>query len=263
MPCGKWRDRNIPEEYDLSLLLPPTLEKGKRFETPADAAEITAKYTMPALRRSAPRIAEAIEDCLNDGAPCGQPVCAVCARAYRRYSGAETLRLYEGHTGSAATCTIFLEKIPAGRLSEVDLVPTHDALRKRFQRAGFLNMPIAGGTEVGYRASADDWILHAHLLVLGASQIEWINLERASAKGDVHDALRIAPVTDPIEQISYLQKFHTYHRPGKTRGKRRARAYPLKKNQLCELACWAARYNFDNFTFCAGVRRRHGRLCLS
>ncbi|MGI8570779.1 MAG: hypothetical protein ACR2KT_17910 [Methylocella sp.] len=100
------------------------------------------------------------------------------------------------------------------------------------------------------------------MLSLGASEQAWEYLEKRMSKYEIHDPLRRTPVKDPKKQLSYLQKFHTYHRPGTPHGNNPAHAVPLKKDQLCELASWVCGHDFPDFTFCFGVRRRHGHFFL-
>jgi hypothetical protein len=70
----------------------------------------------------------------------------------------------------------------------------------------------------------------------------------------------VQKLADPVEQVSYLQKFSTFHRPGKQTSKRRPRAYPLPEGPRLELLRWMADYRFDDFRFLFGARRRRGRI---
>ena len=258
-----WRRVAISPEHDLEILRPSSLPKKERFETVEAARDVTSRCVIPALEKFAPRVAEAVDDCINAGEPCSLPFCGVCARSYRRYVAGETLRIFEEQGGVAETATVYLNSIAEDELGKVDLIAEREALRKRLQRAGFERSCIIGGVEVGFSAKNLTWILHAHLMVINAPAGAWDNLECTLASSGVHDPLRYAPVNDPVAQLSYLHKFFTYHRPGKSHGNERARAFPLKPPQMCELASWQMRYHFQDFTFCYGIRRRHGRFCRS
>jgi hypothetical protein len=260
LPC--WVDRDIAPEFDISRLRPPNLSKGNRFETECDARNIATRNVIPGLRANLPQIAEKIAECVEGGEYCLVPVCPLCARRYRLFFFSEVLQIYKQISGEVQTATIFLKTCKAGTLGEVSLEKVHTKFRKRLQRCDFKGAALIGGTEVSYRHEPHEWLLHLHLLSIGASEEAWGKLENMMAKSGMHDPLRRKPIEDHVEQFSYLQKFHTYHRPGKTLGTKRARAYPLKGDRLRELTLWMNNYDFENSTFCFGVRRRHGKFYI-
>lgn len=259
-PLPIWIDCDLPEEYDIALLRPATLPKGERFETEDDVYDGGDCYIVPNLRD--PRIAFKIEKCADPNCimHCLLPICPICARDYRRFFISEVLRIYTENPDGAQTATAYLGSYKAGNLKDASLNKAHERFRKQLQRCGFSGAGVIGGTEVTYRHETNDWLLHIHLLSLGASEQAWENLEKPMSKYGIHDPLRIEPVNDHIKQLSYIQKFHTYHRPGTPRGNNPARAMPLKEDQLCELASWACNHDFPEFTFCFGVQKRNGRL---
>lgn len=255
-----WLNYKLPQSLDIALLRPRNLPKGQRFETERDARKTAEKNIIPALRATMPSIAQKITDCVEGDEYCLLPICPACSRHYRRFRTGEFLRIYGLMPDGAQTATIYLETYEAGELRNASIHRAHESFRKKLQRSGFGAAILIGGTEVTYRQEPHDWLLHLHLLALNVPQQAWTNLEGMMRKSKVHDPLRCEPVSEPIDQLSYLQKFHTYHRPGKTRGKSRARPYPLKNNELGELASWACNYEFSDFTFCFGARRHHGRI---
>jgi hypothetical protein len=252
----------IPENHDISLLRPASLRRGQRFETKKDVQKTAINYIIPGLKTTMPREAEKITDCVEGDNHCLLPICPACARRYRRFITSELLRIYELKPNEAQTATIYLDTYPAGKLQDASIPTAHGSFQKRLQRCGFNKAVLVGGTEVTYRQETDDWLLHLHLLALNVpeeAQTKLDNVMRKKKKS--HDPLRFEPVTeDYIDQLSYLQKFHTYHRPGVTHGKSRAKPYPLGKKQMRELASWTCSYSFSDFTFCFGVRRHHGRI---
>ena len=72
------------------------------------------------------------------------------------------------------------------------------------------------------------------------------------------DPIQTDELRDLRKQLSYLVKFHTYHRPGQSRANRRARAYPLPPDRLAEFASWCSQYRLEDFLFVYG-RRKRGR----
>jgi hypothetical protein len=65
---------------------------------------------------------------------------------------------------------------------------------------------------------------------------------------------------DPAEQISYLLKFTTYHRPFRQTGSKRPPAKPLNEREHAALVNWMAQYEFTDMMFLYGVRRKGDRL---
>jgi hypothetical protein len=228
-----WMDPEIPKEFDIACLRPANLPRGERFETEDDVYDRADCYIVPNLRDL--RIAFKIEKCAdpNSTMHCLLPICPICARHYRRFFISEVLRIYTENPAGAQTATAYLGSYKAGNLKDASLNKAHERFRKQLQCCGFSGAGVIGGTEVTYRHETNDWLLHLHLLALGASEQAWENLEKPMSKYGVHDPLHgPKSVNDPIKQLSYLQKFHTYHRPGTPQGNNPARAMPLKESAL-------------------------------
>jgi hypothetical protein len=98
-------------------------------------------------------------------------------------------------------------------------------------------------------------LLHAHLLAIGVPKAAWDKLDDTWADSG-SDPIQPVELCDPAEQLSYLVKFHTYHKPGQSRANRRARAYPLPPDRLAELATWSSQYRFQDFLFVYGKQKR-------
>ena len=232
------------------------------FETEVDVYERATARIVPDLCNRMPTTANKIAACAEGKKQCLLPICPICARHYRRYFISEVFRLYMENPNGAQTATVYLEEYETGKLKDASLKRAHARFRKRLERCGFGGAIVIGGTELTYRHATNDWLLHLHLLSFGAPEQAWENLEQLMSKYGIHDPLRRKPVQDQdhIEQLSYIQKFHTYYRAGTPNGNNRARSYPLKNPQLCELASWACKHDFPDFTFCFGVKRRHGHF---
>ena len=261
-PLPNWIDCKLDGKFDIAALRPPKSPKGVRFETEVDVRETAEKHIIPGLRIRMPATAERIAECLDDKERCLLPICPICARHYRRFFISEVLQIYTKSPNGAKTATVYLDTYKAGALSNASLGTVHARFRKQLELSGFGGAVIIGGTEVTFRPVQKDWLLHLHLLSLGASEEAWERLENKLSKYRVHDPLCRKPVRhqDHIDQLSYLQKFHTYYRAGTPNGNERARPYPFKKPQLCELAFWSCKYKFPDFTFCYGAQKRHGGL---
>ena len=137
-----------------------------------------------------------------------------------------------------------------------------NSLRKLLDRCGLNGAVLAGGIEVAWQARHQRWLVHAHLLMHGVDENGWAQLEKAYSGSDVNDPVARDPLNDEDRQISYLVKFVTYHRPGKRRGNRPPRAYPLPAMRLAELASWWSRYRHEDFLFLYGARRRGTRIVV-
>ncbi len=119
---------------------------------------------------------------------------------------------------------------------------------------------MVGGTEARYRAIDSSWLVHGHLLVVDAPAGAIDALKRTFDSGPVKYPVVSQDLVDPVDQLSYLQKFTTYHRPGEQTSTTRPRAYPLPPRPLLELLRWMAGYRFDDFRFLYGARRRGEKI---
>ncbi|MGC1862098.1 MAG: hypothetical protein WA733_13495 [Methylocystis sp.] len=256
-----WERVRVPARLDLAKLLPASLRKGKRFETLDDARAYSAA-TQAVLRRTKReqylRHAEALEDCANGDRTCAQPFCPCCARPFRRWLTANLLEL-ANDAADAKVLTIFAETFETGRLCDADILLAQRRLRQRLRRCGFVGSLVIGGTEVSYSARTETWTLHFHVVVVDAKPNTIRLLIEKSAK-DWRWAVKCEDLRDRVRQLSYLQKFSTFHRPGRARPGQRARAFPLPKAQLLELVDWLSSYRFEDFTFLFGARRRGKRI---
>ena len=98
------------------------------------------------------------------------------------------------------------------------------------------------------------------LLVVDADDDAISRLKKMSSPDHGRNGVVAEELVDPVDQLSYLQKFGTFHRPGKQTSKRRPRAYPLPPGPLLELLRWMSKYRFDDFRFLFGARRRGTRI---
>jgi hypothetical protein len=255
--------RSVPKpRFDIARLMPATSCNPKGFETFADAStrstELIARLEGAASLQNR-RAAVDLGDCLAGDFRCELPLCPICGRHYRIWFTGQVLRAIE-HTTLAEhrIMTVHLGTYRSGHLHEAHLAHARDQLRKRLARAGFAGAAAIGGLEAAYRAETDDWLLHAHVLVMHAAPMAVRRLREVLGPSNC----RAQNLADPPRQISYLQKFSTGHRPGEQHGPCRARMFPLPNQELEELVNWMSRYDFADFLFLFGARRRGDTLRL-
>jgi hypothetical protein len=241
-PFWTRRGNSVPAEVEEVL---------NQIESKAKASKYR-ELNLRALRGRHDLLVEAISRCTADD-PCAEILCPGCARRYRLWLTSELLHL-TAHGPQAFVATILLDVAQGLTLSKIEPRTLHDRVRKRLTRAGIL--AAIGGTEASYRAKQNRWIVHLHLLVFDS-------LERGPAR--LREAFRDTVLDRPVvcqrlrnrvAQISYLQKFQTCHRPGQSGFSGRGRAYPMKPEQIDQLAQWTKRCRFEDFLFVLGLRRR-------
>jgi hypothetical protein len=252
----RWARDNPSPDYDIKRLRPASLRRGERFETPADAR----RYSLinESKIQAAPgleNLTRALRACREEGEPCFVPYCPICARRYRRWLIGQTLPFFFGIEVPAFFVTILLEECGVGDLHKIDVERSRRRLRTRMHRTLLPGAILVGGIEVGLKD--ERWLIHAHLACLGPAEAE---LRRLAGSHERSRALDIRQLRDVVRQVSYLQKFSTFHRPGQQTGSGRSRAYPLPAARSRELAAWMSDHEFEDFLFLYGARRRGSRI---
>jgi hypothetical protein len=97
-------------------------------------------------------------------------------------------------------------------------------------------------------------------LVFGEIKQSIAQLKEMAKRDSFERPVKCQPIRDPVSQVTYLQKFVTYHRPGVAGAAGRGRPYPLKARHVAELARWFAPRQFGDFAFLLGFRRRGSRV---
>ena len=193
----------------------------------------------------------------DDGALCEELLCSRCARRYRVWFAGQCLRFAVDRV-EAHIVTIQLVAVRGDLLHTVNVRAEHERLRKRLIRCGVRS--AIGGTEADYDAPNDRWVVHVHLLVFGEIESAIARL-KVMARGDgLERPVKCQRVRDRLSQVTYLQKFVTYHRPGKTGAGGKGLPYPLKPRHVAELARWFGHRRFGDFAFLLGFRRRGSRI---
>jgi hypothetical protein len=251
-----WRRAEPAAEHDIARLLPAARSKGKRFETMSDAdAESHRSQAALLSHRPSNVFAEFLLDCREGHYECKQTYCPRCARAFRRYLSGELLRLKGEFAGNIKISTLLLAAIPKGELANVAIAPYRQLLRQRLVRAGLGDVPVIGGIEVFYRARDKIWVLHVNLAFFGGKADAIAAFEASCAHPDFDRPVVTFDLSDAPEQLSYLLKFTTYHRPLKQIGPKRSPAKPLNPADHYELVSWMAQREFADHLFLFNARR--------
>ncbi|HME84478.1 MAG TPA: hypothetical protein VKG91_08010 [Roseiarcus sp.] len=230
----------------------------RRFiETRADAERNRARNLRALISANGlPQLAWRILGC-EHGALCEDPLCSRSARVYRTWFGGQVLNFLVEPV-EAHIVTLLLVAVGGAQLHKVDVRAEHDRLRKRLIRSGVRS--AIGGTEAAYDAPNDRWVVHVHLLVFGEIEQAITRLRVMAKRDGLERPVKCQRVCDPVNQVTYLQKFVTYYRPGKASAGGKGRPYPLKPRHVAELARWFAPRRFGDFAFLLGFRRRGSRI---
>jgi hypothetical protein len=259
-----WR-RTIPTApFDIAKLRPKILPRGERFETQRDSREESLRSeVLLATQRQGKAYGVYLQECREGHYHCERTYCPGCARTFRRYITGETLRLHSVSKTKTWFLVILLETAPRGRLPDLQIERYRHSLRKRLDRAGLAHIPVVGGFEMIYRARSKEWVLHINLVMFGGDEKAIANFEEGFRDDDLYRPVERTTVEDPAEQLSYVLKFTTYHRPHQQRGAKKAKALPLNPAEHLELVSWMAQYEFTDHLFLFNARRRGPTVELS
>jgi hypothetical protein len=135
-------------------------------------------------------------------------------------------------------------------------------LRKRLERAGLINVPVIGGFEIVYKAKSKVWVLHLNLVIIGGKMSAHKEFKRGFENSDTERPIVGAKLKDALEQLSYILKFSTYHRPHQQRGSTKASAKPLNPREHAALVKWMSQFEFKDFLFLVNARREASKITL-
>ena len=224
-----WRRGTPPPRYDIALLRPADLPRGQRFETLVDARRESerSEQLLKSFKTGKKIFAEYLQECRAGDYVCDKPYCPVCARLFRRWLIGELLRLTDKSRVPVHILTILLEEADRGEIDNLALDTWRHLLRKRLKRAGLAKTPAIGGFELVHTRSRT-WMLHINLMIIDGDNAALAKFEKGFGDADIKQAIDKASLTDRPEQLSYLLKFTTYHRPRKQRGGRKTRRQTFK-----------------------------------
>jgi hypothetical protein len=259
-----WR-RTIPAApFDIAKLRPNELPRGKRFETPSDARNesVRSAALLATQRRSRP-YGVYLQECRDGHYRCEQTYCPGCARTFRRFITGEMLRLHSKSQTKTWVLVILLEAACQGSLQDLRIDRYRHSLRKRLDRAGLSHVPAVGGFEMIYRARSKEWVLHVNLVMFGGDEKAIAKFQEGFRDDDLCRPVERVAVEDPVEQLSYVLKFTTYHRPHQQRGSKKSKAVPLNRSEHLELVRWMDQYKFSDHLFLFNARRRGASIEFS
>jgi hypothetical protein len=259
-----WRRIEPSAAFDIRKLRPHDLRRGKRFETVADVSfeSIRSEKLLRRIHGGKP-YSVTLQDCREGHYNCEQTYCPKCARIFRRYIIGELLRLQSASKTKTLVLVVLLEVAPRGKLRDVQIGRYRHSLRKRLVRAGLNHVPILGGFEVAYRARSKEWVLHINLVVFGGCEKAIARFADGFADEIFYRQVERVIVKDAPEQLSYVAKLTTYHRPHQQHGPKKAKAVPLNASEHSELVGWMSQYEFTDHLFLYNARRRGALIEIS
>lgn len=258
-----WR-RNAPIAiYNIAKLRPKTLPRRERFETIPDARIESVRSQEFLKTRGSKNYATYLQDCRDGHYQCNQTYCPQCARTFRRYFTGQLLRLRAQFEGKIRIMVVLLKAAPASKLDTLEIEQHRHSLRKKLLRAGLAAVPTIGGFEMVYRAREKRWVLHANLVLFGGKKSAIDKFKRSFSENESKRPTECVALKDDAEQLSYVLKFTTYHRPFKQHGPRKPRAVPLNPVLHLELIRWMSQHTFADHLFLFNARRRGASIEFS
>ena len=228
------------------------------FIEPVEDAEWYRQKNLTTLRKCEGEqlLVHDIERC-SDARPCRRVLCPLCARLYRIWFAEKTLRLLhrsKHFRRPAKALVVRLEQASNRNLPMVSIKRLHELLRKRLLRSGITR--VIGGTEASYNLRDKKWTAHFHLLIFGASDAALRDFAQKCKKDGIPRAVdKPKELKNPVEQITYLQKFNTSYRAGSFDDRGKGLQFPMKRDQIAALAKWIGNRKFESFLFLLGFRR--------
>jgi hypothetical protein len=230
--------RKINEQNDIRLM--------KRFETmeySKNESSIRADVLLRSKCDEDKGLGYQLLSC-KKGMRCLSPACSRCCRQFRRWWFAEVIHLYRTiPKGRVATIIYYSSFKTSEQLETFNPVTPHSRLYQQLRRAGF-KFPVIGSLELDYHQELKLWNLHYHLLIFDGPE-EGKKLRKVLngpanklpeeyrdrvLKKKVFRPLKIDPIKDPVEQLSYLFKGQSKHIRGS--GKRKGRRMNITQERL-------------------------------
>jgi hypothetical protein len=258
-----WRQCRIQKRFDIRKLRPATLKRGQRFETKSDAMTESERRGQDLRGAKLFQFEDSLRAC-RKGSPCDKPFCPVCARKFRVWFVAETLKILEQCGGSAMIVTIHLQTASRDDISFLDPKHHFHWLRKKLERSPLKHHAAIGGVKLAYKAKRAVWLLHINLIVPQASEREADAFKKVitRSKCEFRPVVPMA-IEDQPRQCSYALKFSTYHRPLTRTGSRKSPAVPLNPRENGRLIEWYGNFEFRDFVFLYRSKIRNSRIELN
>jgi hypothetical protein len=205
------------------------------------------------------------------GHRCDTEACRVCIREFRLWWTGEAVKIMLQRP-SWTRCSVIAKDLlePYRRLSTFDLAAAVKRIRKRLQRSGIHDRVVLGGLDVSLnleKNKVQGWQFHLYLIVEGQDDATLQNAIKKAfpAEPTAHVPYDFAPVTDPLEVITYAYKAEIKRRSGYvgSSGNHQTKDQPLKGAHLRELLPFLASYKVGARLVLCGVRRNGQRLVFT
>lgn len=194
--------------------------------------------------RACRRLAKKLRRCKKK-ARCLSDACPVCKRQFRRWFVSRVCPLFEGHECQFATVIPEIRQLLPGNLEDLSYRTMNDTLVKNLNRTGLGDLTIVGGIDIDFRTANESgapsyWQPHFHFIATGHGSDGIRRIKRSckkKGKNPVRVPVRLEPVEDLIESVSYTVKGVNWERAGyrAKNGRRQRRRLPLKPQQLREI----------------------------
>jgi hypothetical protein len=259
-----WERGKPARRYDIAALRPTSLPKGKRFETidDCDQESLRSEQLLPSPKLGRSTFRQYLSECRDGDYDCHQTYCPRCARTFRRWFIGEVLRVSEGQRRPVHMATVLLEAAPSDKIDTLDPEQHRAQLRKRLRKAGLGETPVVGGFEMVYRARDKLWLLHINLVIVGGTKKALEKFKDDFDDSAIDRPVVRVPVKDRPEQLSYVLKFTTYHRPYKQTGSSKSPAKSLNRREHQALVRWMSRFEFKGMMFLFNARRAGAKIVL-
>jgi hypothetical protein len=248
------------------------MEEDMNFEMLNDALKWRKVHRnkLKAATRRQRRAARHLMKCRR-GHRCETEACRVCMREFRLGWLGEAVKIVV-QRADWTRCSIITKGmlVPYGRLSKFDLTAQVKRIRKRLSRSAIRDRIVLGGLDVSLNIEKNKikgWQFHLYLIVEGQDDAA---LQRAIKKAfPPEPTARVpyyfAPVTDPLEVITYAYKAEIKRRSGYvgSNGNHQTKDQPLKGAHLRELLPFFATYKVGSRLILCGVRRNGQRLIFT
>ncbi|SRR6266542_3547821 len=260
-----WRRREPAPQHDIALLRPGSLLTGQRFETLNDVQieSERSEQLLNSFGSGGRKLARVLQKCREEHHRCDQIFCPICARVFRRWFTGELLRVAAEAHQPIRIFTVLLEQADRAKIHVLDSANYRHMLRKRLERAGLKNTSVIAGFEIAYKAKQKVWVLHINLVVIGGNEAALDRFKEGFDGSEIGRPIMSMPLKDRSEQLSYILKFGTYHRPLERTGPTKGPAKPLNAPEHHALVNWMAQRQFKDFLFLYNARRSRDSILVN
>ncbi len=259
----------------------PLARSGRQVERISVAKASKASRIRSLLRHAPDSLVIAKLSCCSSASPCHSEACPVCTRRFRM----EILRSardlsFGSHEWVRVSVIPQNMRFAAGELSNLRLIATLKAIRRRTQRAGLGNRLLIGGLDLSWNTvenSDGHWQAHYYALISGIADANLANSVKLIFKpcSEVLRPIHTQRVQQPLPGacLTYLYKAEFYARSSYPETRLRVDGTPrqnVRPNRLpadrrTELIEWLGTNEIGSRLLLHGLRRNRswsGQLSL-